>query len=72
MTRHSRLVEFGVLCEKCGKRTAKSIAWLTVHNNIPCSDCGNVIDLTAGDNAVAIQKLAQQCSELDAIAAKRS
>ena len=69
-TNHSRLFEFGALCEKCGQRTPQTIAWLTVHNNLPCKHCRAIIDLTAGDNAIAIQKTAQHCAELDALTRK--
>ena len=69
---HSDVIEFGVLCEECGQRTPKTIGRLTIHNNLPCHNCGALVDLTAGQNATVIQKLTQQCAELDAIAAKRN
>ena len=71
MLTHSHLFEFGVLCEKCGQRTPKSIAWLIVRNNMPSGNCGALIDLTAGYNTAVIQKTAQHCAELDAMASKR-
>ena len=69
---HSRLLQFGVLCEKCGQRIPETIAWLIVHNNIPCKHCGVLIELTAGNNALVIQKIAHHCTELDALAAKNN
>ena len=69
---HSRLLQFGVLCEKCGHRTPESIAWLVVHNEMPCRQCGALINLTAGNNGLVIQKIAHHCTELDALAVKNS
>ena len=63
-------VSFAILCEKCGQRTPKVIAWLTVHNQMACAQCSAAIDLSAGDNALAIQKLAHQCADLDTAASK--
>ena len=68
----SALTSYAVLCEHCGKRIPKTIAWLTVRNDFPCDECGGLVNLASGDNAIAIQKFAQQCADLDAITGKRS
>ncbi len=61
-----------MLCPRCGKATEKPVAWLAASKTLACatSDCGNVIDLKSPDNAALIQKLADQCADLDAFLAK--
>ena len=63
-------VRYAVRCE-CGHRTEQTIAWLTVHNNMSCGGCGAVINLESGENAIVIDKLSQQCADIDALRAKR-
>jgi hypothetical protein len=67
---HARAVSFAVLCKECGQRTPKVLAWLTVHNEMTCGQCGALIDLSAGDNAVTIQKLSRECADLDTTVSK--
>ena len=67
----ARSVNYAVRCEKCSHRTPKTVAWLSGQNKLPCEECGAIIDLRAGDNAVVITELANQCARIDATLAKR-
>ena len=67
----AKSVVYAVRCPHCSKTTPKTIAWLTVQNKMTCEHCGGLIKLETGNNAIAIQELAEQCAGLDATFAKR-
>lgn len=59
-------------CPRCGKVTEKPVAWLAANESLPCATpgCGNVIDLKSAENGTLIQKLTDQCADLDVFLAK--
>jgi len=69
--RASKTISFAINCPHCGHNTPQTVAWLAVHNQMPCGACGLSINLESGQNAAVIERLAQECLRLDAIAAKR-
>lgn len=64
----SERVSLFVRCDNpnCGQGVEKLLAWLIIRNTMTCPNCGGAIDLQAGDNGLAIQKLAEMCASLDA------
>jgi hypothetical protein len=66
----ARNMTIGIPCPHCGKETEKTVAWLVIHNGMPCGHCGGVIDLQAGQTALRIQKLAEECARADEAAGK--
>ncbi len=67
----SRSVSYAVPCPHCSKTTAKTIAYLTVHNRMSCRACGGLIKLESGDVATAIHEFEETCARLDASGTKR-
>ncbi len=61
----SRNLTYGITCPHCSHNTPKTIAWLVVHNEMTCANCVAVINLQSGNDAIAIQELAQKCTSLD-------
>ena len=68
----SNRITYAVHCPRCRHNTPKTIAWLTVHNEMPCAGCRRMVNLEAGENATIIHGFAKECARLDAVAAKRS
>lgn len=66
-------VSYQMGCSSCGKATEKPVAWLVAFDHLPCvtPGCGHLIDLKAAENAALIQKLSDQCADLDTFLAKR-
>lgn len=54
-----------VNCQNCGQTTDKALAWLVIHDAMPCPSCGGSIDLQSGENGFLIQKLGQHAATLD-------
>ncbi len=50
---------------ECSHRTPKRMAWLITQDTMPCEQCGEIIDLCAGENAIVIEELAEQCTIID-------
>lgn len=66
----SNKLTYPVHCPHCDYATPQTIAWLTVHNNMPCNACGRTVNLESGEIAVVIESLAQECTRLDAVLSK--
>ncbi|HEV2551830.1 MAG TPA: hypothetical protein VGU20_31255 [Stellaceae bacterium] len=58
-------VIYAVSCSECSHRTPKRIAWLITQDALPCEQCGEIIDLGEGENAIVIEELAEQCAIID-------
>lgn len=58
-------VIYAVACTECSHRTPKRVAWLITQDTMPCEQCGEIIDLREGENAIAIEELAEQCAIID-------
>jgi hypothetical protein len=54
-----------VACDECGQRTPKKVAWLITRDTMPCEHCGEIIDITEGENAIVIEELVEQCTIID-------
>jgi hypothetical protein len=58
-------VIYAVACTECSHRTPKRVAWLITQHNMHCEQCNEIIDLHAGENAIVIEELAEQCTIID-------
>ena len=58
-------VIYTVACTECSHRTPKRVAWLITQDAMPCEQCGEIIDLRSGENAIVIEELAEQCTIID-------
>ena len=58
-------VIYAVACTECSHCTPKKVAWLITKGTMPCEQCGEIIDLREGENAIVIEELAEQCTIID-------
>jgi ribosomal protein S27E len=58
-------VIYAVACTECSHRTPKRVAWLSTQDTMACEHCGEIINLTEGENAIVIEELAEQCAAID-------
>jgi ribosomal protein S27E len=58
-------VIYAVACTECSRRTPKRVAWLITQDTMHCEQCGETINLRAGENAIVIEELAEQCTIID-------
>ena len=62
----SRHVSLAVICEGCRRKTIQYLDVLLTEETIKCShkQCGREIDLTRGETALILSKLAQACRDI--------
>ena len=65
-------VIYAVACTECSHRTPKRVAWLITQDAMPCEQCGEIVDLRSGENAIVIEELAEQCTIIDEKIAARA
>lgn len=58
---------FMFFCPKCRKGVGKPVAWLSAHEQLPCStpECDGAIELQTKSNRSLIDKLSDYCADLD-------
>jgi len=64
---------YRITCPSCGKASEKTVARLIGKRRVSCNTpgCRKPIDLQSPYHRALVQKLEQQCADLDALAAKR-
>lgn len=59
MPNHLDKMTLDISCTSCGKKTAKSIAWLKSHNVFVCGICGSSFPIDRNQISTAIDKAAK-------------